>query len=154
MSVLDVRSADGAADLAQAFAIRAEVFVDEQGVPVELERDERDAGAEHVLVTVDGAPVATGRLVVEDAGYEGLDPALGPVGHLGRLAVRAPYRGTGLGAALVAALVERARGRGLRALYLGAQTHAVGFYERLGFVVVGEVFDDAGIPHRHMVRTL
>jgi predicted GNAT family N-acyltransferase len=154
MTTVAVRLVDTAADLAAAYAIRDEVFVVEQGVPVELERDERDADAEHFLVLVDGEAVAAGRLVVEDAGYEGIDRGLGSVGHLGRLAVRAPFRGSGLGVALVDALVERARERGLRALYLGAQTHAVGFYRRLGFAVTGEVFDDAGIPHRHMVRVL
>ena len=94
--------------VAQAYAVRHEVFVVEQGVPVELERDERDPAADHVLATRGSRPVGAGRLVVEPAGFEGIDPALGPVGHLGRLAVLAEARGSGLGAAMVAVIEEQA----------------------------------------------
>lgn len=140
--------------LAQAYAVRHEVFVVEQGVPVELERDERDPDADHVLALVGSRPVGAGRLVVEPAGFAGIDPELGPVGHLGRLAVLAEGRGAGLGAAMVEAIEVQAAARGLRCVYLGAQTHAVRFYERLGYAIFGEEFDDAGLPHRHMWRRL
>ena len=66
----------------------------------------------------------------------------------------AEARGNGLGAALVGTIEERAAQRGLRAVYLGAQTHAVPFYERLGYAAFGAEFDDAGLPHRHMWRPL
>ena len=140
---------------AAAYAIRHEVFVDEQHVPVELELDAADPGAVHVLVVVNGEPVATGRLVAEPAGYkEGVDPAAGAVAHLGRVAVLARHRGAGLGALLVRALESEAADAGLAVAFLGAQTSAVPFYEKLGYAAYGAVFDDAGIPHRRMTRLL
>lgn len=131
----------GAADLAAAYAVRHQVFVGEQGVPVELEVDEHDPDADHVVARLaDGRVVGAGRLVV----------APGGVGHLGRLAVLAEVRGAGVGVALVRALEDLARARGLSSVVLGAQVYAVGFYERLGYTAYGEDFDDAGIPHRWM----
>ncbi len=154
MSQAQARLVTAAQDLAAAYAIRHTVFVEEQGVPVKLERDDRDAGADHFLAEVDGDAVGAVRLVVEPPGFEAVQVALGPVAHLGRLAVLAQARRTGLGALLVRAVEQRARERGLRALYLGSQTHAVDFYTGLGYTVCGEEFDDAGLAHRHMVRVL
>ncbi len=139
-------------EIAQAYTLRHAVFVLEQGVPVELERDDRDSTADHVLATLKGQPVGAGRLVIEATGFQGMDPARGPVGHLGRLAVLAEGRGRGVGALMVAAIEAQAAERGLRCVYLGAQTHAVAFYERLGYSVFGDEFEDAGLPHRHMWR--
>lgn len=141
-------------DRAAAFAIRHTVFVAEQGVPIELERDNRDAGAVHLVGYLDDEPVGAVRLVVEPTGFEGTDPGLGAVAHLGRLAVLAPARRHGLGAALVRAVEAQAAVLGLRAVYLGAQTHALGFYQALGYLAYGAEFDDAGLPHRHMLRVL
>jgi aryl-alcohol dehydrogenase-like predicted oxidoreductase/predicted GNAT family N-acyltransferase len=152
VSDVRVRVVHDPVDVEQAYALRHTVFVEEQGVPVELEKDERDADADHVLVTLDGHAVGAGRLVVEEPGFEGLDPEHGPIGHLGRLAVLPDARGHGLGAALVRTIEDQARARGLAVVYLGAQTHAVAFYERLGYTAYGEEFDDAGLPHRHMWR--
>ena len=91
--------------------------------------------------------------MVEPPGFEGADPALGAVGHLGRLAVRpADPRAPALGVGLVAAIEARAAERGLRVVALSAQTQALGFYERLGYTAYGPVFDDAGLPHRWMRR--
>ena len=149
-----IRLATAPDDRDAAYAVRFEVFVTEQRVPADLELDARDADADHFVAYDDGRPVGAGRLVVEPIGFEGTDPALGPVGHLGRLAVRADARGTALGAGLVAAIEDRARERGLRVLVLGAQTHAVGFYQRLGYTAYGDEFDDAGLPHRWMRRGL
>jgi predicted GNAT family N-acyltransferase len=147
-----VAAVEGDPGWAEALDIRWEVFVVEQAVPAELERDERDAEADHVLARVDGVATGTGRLLVEPPGFAGVDPGFGPVAHVGRLAVRAGARGRGVGAALVRALQSRAGERGLRVVYLGAQVHAVPFYERLGYTAYGEVFDDAGIAHRRMWR--
>jgi predicted GNAT family N-acyltransferase len=77
-----------------------------------------------------------------------------PDGHVGRMAVLPQARGTGVGSALLAALLQAARARGDREVALSAQTHAIPFYERFGFVVEGEEYDDAGIPHRRMRRAL
>lgn len=149
-----VRLAVDPADREAAYAVRFDVFVTEQQVPSDLELDDLDDTADHFVAYDDGRPVGAGRLVVEPAGFEGSDPALGPVGHLGRLAVRPETRGSALGVAMVRAIEERAVERGLRVVALSAQTHALGFYERLGYTAYGEVFDDAGLPHRWMSRTL
>ena len=151
-SSTSVRRAESAADVAGAFQVRYVVFVEEQGVPVELERDDRDATADHVVAVSAGAYVGAGRLVVEEPGYHGLDVAFGPVAHLGRLAVLPEARGSGVGAQLVRAIEERSAERGLMLIYLGAQSYVTPFYERLGYAAFGEEFDDAGLPHRHMWR--
>ncbi|WP_245721498.1 GNAT family N-acetyltransferase [Nocardia crassostreae] len=130
-------------DLADAYAIRVEVFVTEQGVPRELELDELDATADHFLARFDGEPVGAGRLLVREN-----------IGVLGRLAVLKQTRGTGLGVALVRAIEDRARQRGLTAVELHSQTQAQGFYERLGYTAYGDIDDDAGIPHIWMRKTL
>jgi predicted GNAT family N-acyltransferase len=154
MTSVTVSVVTDAARVAEAYALRTEVFVVEQGVDAAIERDERDPEADHVLATVDGRPTGAGRLLVEPAGFEGVDPAFGAVGHLGRLVVLADARGQGLGAALVRAIEDRAAERGLRCVYLGAQTYAVPFYERLGYAAYGEAFAGADMPHRHMWRPL
>ena len=149
-----VRLAADEEDRRAAYAVRFDVFVTEQGVPADLELDEMDATAEHFVAYVGTLAVGAGRLVVEPVGFAGTDPGRGVVGHLGRLAVRPQARGTGLGAALVRGIEARAAERGLRTVVLGAQTHAIGFYERLGYAAYGEEFDDAGLPHRWMRRAL
>lgn len=149
-----IHLAEAPVELADAFAVRYDVFVTEQQVPADLEVDDLDDSADHFVAYDDGRPVGAGRLVVEPAGFEGSDPEAGPVGHLGRLAVRPESRGTALGVALVRAIEERAAQHGLRLVVLAAQTHATGFYERLGYTAYGEIFDDAGLPHRWMRRPL
>ena len=149
-----VRVAEDPADREACFAVRKEVFVAEQGVPPEIEYDAYDEGAVHVLaVREDGLPLGTGRLLhgAAAAAKNGGDPA---VGSLGRLAVLKRARGLGVGAALVRAVEDAARVRGLTAVDLHAQTHALGFYERLGYQAYGPEFPDAGIPHRAMRRDL
>ncbi|MER6983287.1 GNAT family N-acetyltransferase [Streptomyces carpinensis] len=148
------RVAEDPADREACFAVRKEVFVVEQGVPQEIEYDSYDAVALHVLaVRDDGTPLGTGRLLHGEAAAAktGGDPA---VGSLGRLAVTEKARGLGVGAALVRAIEDAARERGLAAVDLHAQTHALGFYERLGYEAYGPEFPDAGIPHRAMRRSL
>ena len=152
-----IRVASTSTECDNVFALRHAVFVTEQGVPAALERDEHDDVADH-FIAYDGdradRAVGAGRLAVEPAGFEGADPELGPVGHLGRLAVLPEARGAGLGAALVQAIEERARDRGLAVMVLSSQTYAIGFYERLGYAAHGPEFDDAGLPHRWMTRRL
>jgi predicted GNAT family N-acyltransferase len=149
-----VRVAEDPADLEECFAVRKEVFVGEQGVPEDLEYDEYDAVAVHVLaVREDGVPLGTGRLLHGEAAAAkaGGDPS---VGSLGRLAVTREARGLGVGAALVRAIEDAARARGLAAVDLHAQTHALAFYERLGYEAYGPEYPEAGIPHRAMRRAL
>ncbi|MEU9637923.1 GNAT family N-acetyltransferase [Streptomyces tendae] len=151
----EVRVAEDPADREACFAVRKDVFVAEQKVPEDIEYDAYDADAVHVLaVREDGVPLGTGRLLhgaAATAKNGDGDPA---VGSLGRLAVTAAARGLGVGAALVRAVEAAARARGLTAVDLHAQTHALGFYERLGYQAYGPEFPDAGIPHRAMRRAL
>ena len=107
------------------------------------ELDDLDGVAVHLLATVDGRPMGSAR-IVPGKGY----------GKIGRVCVLAEARGTGLGAALMREAVQECRRLGLKTARLGAQTHALGFYEALGFEAVGPVFDDAGIPHREMILSL
>ncbi|MEU1016461.1 GNAT family N-acetyltransferase [Streptomyces sp. NPDC005900] len=154
MTGVTIRVAREAADLEACFAVRKAVFVAEQQVPEEIEYDAHDAGAVHVLaVDEDGVPLGTGRLLTGEAAAAKNGGDAG-VGALGRLAVTATARGLGVGAALVGAIEDAARARGLTAVDLHAQTHAVGFYERLGYEAYGPEFPDAGIPHRAMRKPL
>lgn len=121
-------------------ALREAVFVVEQGVPPEIEWDGRDAGARHLIAERDGAPVGCGRLL--------------PDGRIGRLAVRAPLRGGGIGALLLQGLLQLAREEGMRRVYLHAQASAEDFYRRAGFLPDGPLFDEAGIAHRNMLLQL
>ncbi|MFB9504948.1 GNAT family N-acetyltransferase [Streptomyces aurantiacus] len=152
-----VRVAADLADREACFAVRKEVFVVEQQVPEDLEYDmydAHDADVVHVLaVREDGVPLGAGRLLYGEASAAGTGGEPG-VGSLGRLAVTRAARGHGVGVALVRGIEDAARARGLTAVDLHAQTHALGFYERLGYVAYGPEFPDAGIPHRAMRRSL
>ncbi|MFD5624205.1 GNAT family N-acetyltransferase [Streptomyces yangpuensis] len=152
-SPVEVRVAVSEEDLEACFAVRREVFVIEQSVPESIEYDTYDADAVHFLaVGAAGAPLGTGRLL---HGPEALGRTGAPaVGSLGRLAVARSARGLGVGRLLVRAVEAEAARLGLTAVDLGAQTRALGFYERLGYVAHGPEFQDAGIPHRAMRRSL
>ena len=134
----------GAADWPEVVALRTRVFVEEQGVPAEIEQDAHDAGAVHVLDRDDdGRVVATGRLRVRDGR-----------GVIGRMAVDASARGAGHGAAVLAELHRQAVLLGLTEVELHAQLTARGFYERAGYAAVGDVYQEAGIAHVTMRRAL
>ncbi len=148
------RTAVGEQDRAACFQVRKDVFVGEQNVPEEIEYDAYDADAVHVIaVAADGTALGTGRLL-HGPGTESRTGGDLTVGSLGRLAVTSGARGLGVGVALVRAIEDAGRELGLAAVDLHAQTHALGFYERLGYVAYGPEFPDAGIAHRAMRRTL
>ncbi|MFJ2235625.1 GNAT family N-acetyltransferase [Streptomyces sp. NPDC087859] len=156
MSLLSyaVRVAEDPADRELCFAVRKEVFVAEQGVPEDLEYDAYDAVAVHVLaVREDGVPLGTGRLLYGAAAADKVGGDL-TLGSLGRLAVTQEARGLGIGVALVRAIEDAARALGLAAVDLHAQTHALGFYERLGYEAYGPEYLEAGMAHRGMRRAL
>jgi predicted GNAT family N-acyltransferase len=136
-----VQDGDWTALAADARRVREQVFVSEQKVPVALEWDDHDAVSRHV-VAYDGSGIAigTGRLL--------------PDGHVGRMAVLPPWRGKGVGRALLERLLELARADGQHQLVLHAQVQAAGFYRQLGFVASSEPFDEAGIVHMAMQRSL
>jgi predicted GNAT family N-acyltransferase len=143
LSRMIVRIANTYEDIEACFQIRDEVFVIEQKVPVTRERDEHDRTAIHFLVLDDGRPAGTARAVLMDHGT---------TAKIGRVAIIASKRGNGIGKILMAAVEEKLRQKHVAKFALDAQTHAVQFYERLGYDVYGEEFMDAGIPHRHMTK--
>ena len=119
------------------YSIREQVFVQEQGVPIELERDDQDNSCAHVIAELVDSKlmIATGRVLSD--------------GHIGRMAVLAPFRESGVGSLVLGTLIRIAAAE-LTTVYLNSQLGAIPFYERQGFKVVGQDFLDAGIIHRRM----
>lgn len=121
--------------------LRMQVFVEEQNVPLELELDDEDATATHVLaLDSHETPLGCARLL--------------PSGQIGRMAVLAPFRGQGVGTRLLAAAEDEACRQGMTSVFLHAQTHAIPFYQHNGYTVCSDEFIDAGIPHRSMQKPL
>jgi predicted GNAT family N-acyltransferase len=121
--------------------LRGIVFIQEQGVPEQRERDGLDPDCWHVLARDEAShPIGCGRLT--------------PAHKIGRMAVLQEWRGHGVGMSLLRELIARARSQGWPDVALDAQVSAIGFYEREGFVAYGEEFEDAGLAHRAMRLTL
>lgn len=123
-----------------ASPIRFQVFVREQRVPAEIELDDMDAPSLHAIAFENEKAIGTGRLL--------------PDGHIGRMAILKEWRRRGIGAAILKALIDAAERRGDREIALSAQLHAVQFYRTHGFEPVGDIYEEAGIPHQAMVRAL
>lgn len=125
---------------AHAAPIRFAVFVEEQGVPRDIELDAMDEQCVHAIAFEGGHAIGTGRLL--------------PDGHIGRMAVLKAWRGRGIGGRILEVLMQQARERGDREVVLSAQVHAAAFYRAHGFVEEGAQYMEAGIPHRDMRRRL
>ena len=138
---LQVKKVTDPADLEKVFAIRREVFVGEQNCPPELEWEHEDE-SNHFLATVDGVPAGASRWRKTDKGYK-----------LERFAVQKNFRGDGVGQALVKAVLADLPADASY-VYLHAQVAAVTLYERFGFVKTGPEFEEAGIRHYKMVRSV
>ncbi|MFC7439629.1 GNAT family N-acetyltransferase [Laceyella putida] len=130
-------------ELDAAFQIRKTVFVEEQGVPLEDEIDEHEEQAEHILVYADNQPVGTGRLRIVNG-----------VAKLERICILPSHRKHGLGKVIIRSLEEIAQAEGVSQAKLHAQTHAEGFYQKLGYATASPVFMEDGIPHVLMVKDL
>lgn len=124
--------------------IREEVFVKEQEYPIELEFDEADENCWHLVLTDNEKAIATARLLKLSEG----------VFKPGRIAVLKKYRGKNIGAELLTLIIEKAKEMGAKELHIGAQTYAVGFYEKFGFKTTGEEYMDEHIPHIDMIAYL
>lgn len=145
MTDFEVRRLDDGATLADAFDVRTRVFIEGQDVAVDLEMDGKDEAARHVVAYVDDQPVGTARLRSPDPG----------VAKVERVAVLDAYRGMGIGVALMDAIETLAREERLDRAVLHAQTRVEGFYEKQGYERVSdEIFEDAGIPHVEMSKSL
>jgi predicted GNAT family N-acyltransferase len=139
----EVRRACGDRELAEALALRYEVFCREQGVPERDERDGRDGEGVHLVAIADGALVGTCRLVMA-----------GEIAQFSRLAVARPARRRGIATALLKAADREARAAGARRMVLHAQTYARPLYERAGYRPCGPEFVEAGIRHVAMEKAL
>ncbi|MCH7320719.1 GNAT family N-acetyltransferase [Solibacillus sp. MA9] len=131
-------------DRERAFALRKEVFVKEQGVPLTLELDEHDATAIHFIVNDGNDTIATARL-------REIEPKIGKVE---RVCVLSSYRGKRLGVLIMETVEQYASSIDFQKLKLNAQSYAVPFYEKLGYVVTSPEFMDADIPHRAMEKEM
>ena len=140
---ITIKTADTKSEIEECFRLREEVFIIEQSVPVDMERDEHDATALHFLALIDAKPVGTARVVLKDNGS---------VAKIGRVAVRRSKRGIGIGKRLIAAIEETLALEGVDHFILEAQTHALQFYAHMGYQAYGEEFMDAGIPHFRMKK--
>lgn len=142
-AVVTVRSGDWVQLGDDASVVRGDVFIKEQGISRDDEWDDMDAQSVHAVVyNFLGTPIATGRLLPADDNG---------VAKIGRMAVLRAVRGTGFGADVLRTLMDAARARGDRQIMLHAQRSAEGFYQRLGFTVQGQPFDEVGIEHVTMV---
>ncbi len=140
---VEIREPASGDELRAAFDLRYEVFCNEQGVPLELELDEHDADALHLVAVEEGEVVATCRLL-----------RVGDTVKFGRLVVAQRARRRGIAADMLAETERRARELRARRLVLSAQTYAVKLYEDAGYVAFGDTYDDAGIEHISMEREL
>jgi len=126
-------------ELTKAFIIRRRVFIDEQGVPAEIEMDSDDKRALHFLAFDRSTAVGTARLVLRKG-----------VAKIGRMAVLKSHRRKGIGNRLLHRAILAAQTAGAKKIYLHAQVSVIPFYEAAGFQCVGRIFIEAGIPHRKM----
>jgi predicted GNAT family N-acyltransferase len=141
--MITIRAANTTQDIEECFRIRAEVFIVEQSVPIDMERDAHDSEALHFIALADGQSVGTARAVLMNNGTSA---------KIGRVAVYRSNRGFGIGKLLIAAIEGSPVLKHVHNFLLDAQTHALQFYARLGYEAYGEEFMDAGIPHRHMKK--
>ncbi|WP_034595108.1 GNAT family N-acetyltransferase [Acinetobacter sp. NIPH 298] len=120
--------------------IRELVFIQEQNIPEQDEWDDQDPVSQHFVVYEQDRAIATARLL--------------PDHHLGRVAVLPEYRGQGIGRLIMLDMIAYAKSQNRPLLHLSAQTHATSFYEKLGFTVQGDEYDECGIPHIEMMMPI
>lgn len=134
---IDIRQASWPEDKIVLSSIRRQVFIEEQKVPEEMEWDEYDISSIHCIASVNGKAIGTGRLMNN--------------GQIGRMGVLNKYRGKGIGTTVLKFLIEQHRSHSNTPILIHAQTHAIDFYKKFGFVINGDEFDEAGIPHVEMI---
>lgn len=128
-------------------AIREQVFIEEQGVPVELEWDDEDNNALHIIASIRNnhtrLAIGTARIIIKNE-----------QGHIGRIAVLPGWRKQGFGSSILQSCIDECQKRGVKTIILNAQTYILPFYQKVGFQVSSEEFEDAGIPHKQMMLSL
>ena len=128
----------------EAYLIRKEVFIQEQGVPADMELDGFDPTSKHALAYMGALCVGTGRLVYLDNHHA----------QIGRMAVLSAFRNRGIGKAILTRLIALAKAEGVLTLTLHSQVSAIPFYTKFGFITEGPIYDEAGIFHRNMMLLL
>ena len=116
--------------------IRKQVFIIEQNIPEEEEWDDQDMISDHFVVYDQDQPIATARLLQNNS--------------VGRVAVLKAYRGQGIGRMIMLEIIRQAHQQDRKFLQLSSQVHAISFYEKLGFSIQGDAYDECGIPHIKM----
>ncbi|WP_035571371.1 GNAT family N-acetyltransferase [Halonatronum saccharophilum] len=143
-SKIKIKKTNNKDELERSLNLRKEVFVKEQGVPLSLEVDEKDEGAIHFIGCLDKEVIGICRLLIKD-----------DLAKLGRMAVKKEFRGKGIGTQLVREVLQWAKSKEVKKVFLNAQEDAVSFYKKRGFnVVSGKVFEEAGINHIKMTIEL
>lgn len=142
--MIEVKIARSDIERDDAFYVRTKVFVEEQGVPISLEIDEFDKSAKHFIVYDDERPIGAGRIRETDAG----------IAKVERICILQEYRGQHLGVLIMNAIEKNAISDGMTKIKLNAQSYAIPFYEKLGYMVNSPEFMDADIPHRAMVKEI
>lgn len=128
-------------DLIKVFTVRAIVFIEEQGVPYNIEHDAHDSTAIHILGEENGEPFGAGRI-----------RAVGEYAKLERIAIRKSYRGKGLSHKLTEFMIKVAKEQGFKKFKVHAQAYLADFYKKHRFEIVGDMFKEAGIDHYLMIR--
>lgn len=140
---MNIKIAETNTELEQAYQVRMAVFVEEQHVSPEIELDEHDSTAVHFIGYDEEAPISASRLRFVDH-----------YGKLERICVLKEHRGKSYGSQMIQSMEANVSGKGYHKAKLNAQTHAIEFYQRLGYETVSGEFLDAGIPHVTMIKTL
>ncbi|MFA7244341.1 MAG: GNAT family N-acetyltransferase [Patescibacteria group bacterium] len=139
-----LKIADGNKDIADAQSVRYDVFTEEQGIEHEADADGLDSDSDHVLAYQDGDPVGTVRLRY-------IEP---DIAKIERFAVKSKLRGQGLGKLIMQKALDHLKSKNIIEIVLDSQSHTKGFYEKFGFEQFGKEFEEVGIPHVKMRKTI
>ncbi|QUW21693.1 GNAT family N-acetyltransferase [Sporosarcina sp. Marseille-Q4063] len=142
--MFDVKIVTTSGEREDAFSVRRKVFVEEQGVPLSLELDELDETADHFVVYTENTPIGAGRIRESDSG----------IGKVERVCILPEFRGKHLGKLIMQALEDHAASKSFEKIILNAQSYAIPFYEKIGYVITSPEFMDADIPHRTMEKII
>ena len=144
---ISTRPATTKEDLYAALEVRRSVFIEEQRIEENIERDDMDSCATHVIAESSGQVLGTGRIVNEEVGSI-------ITARLGRMAVLKPFRRKGIATLILRALEAEAMRQGFKRVVLHSQLHVQELYEKSGYAVEGSLFYEAGIEHVTMVKNL
>ena len=141
---ISIFNSDESEKMKVVLLLREEIFVKGQNVPLERDVDGDDDKCNHVLMYYNSEPIGVMRLY--SLGNDKM--------KLQRVGVLSKYRGLKLGEKMMKFVLDELIKSGVKAFILGSQCTVIGFYEKLGFKVYGDVYIDAGIEHKDMILEL